>query len=95
MQGIQKQLLYLLNPERKESELKEKGLDKLPFDIDDQIYIEHTDADSLVKGLDSKIPLILEKVQLLSGVESERRKFIMKKLEKIMKLQKSCLAMSF
>ncbi len=34
MQGAQKQLLYLLNPERKGSELKEKDLDKLPFDID-------------------------------------------------------------
>lgn len=33
MQGHQKQNLYLLNPDRKE---------KIPFDMDDQIYIEHT-----------------------------------------------------
>jgi len=31
MQGLQKPLLYLLNPKHK---------DKLPFDIDDQIYVE-------------------------------------------------------
>ena len=49
----------------------------------DQIYIEHKDKSSLIAGLDKKIPLILDKVQLLSGVESERRKSIKIKLEKL------------
>ena len=76
MQGIQKQLLYTVNPAR----LKETPL---PFDMGDQIYIEHKDKSSLIAGLDKKIPLILDKVQLLSGVESERRKSIKIKLEKL------------
>ena len=27
----------------------------MPFDIDDQIYVEHTDSDSLLEGLDKKL----------------------------------------
>lgn len=76
MQGLQKQLLYIVNPDR----LKEPPL---PFDMGDQIYIEHKDKSSLITGLDKKIPLILDKVQLLSGFESEKRKNIKKKLDKL------------
>ena len=74
MQGLQKPVLYLLNPNRKE---------KLPFDIDDQIYIEHRNGETLEQGLDNKIPLLLDKLQLLSGFESERRERIRKKVDKL------------
>lgn len=73
MQGFQKPVLYLLNQNRKA---------KLPFDIDDQIYIEHKDKASLEKGIDNKIPLLLDKVQLTTGFESERRERIRKKIGK-------------
>ena len=76
MQGLQKQLLYILNPERLEPK-------KLPFDIDDKIYIEQTNKSSLVDGLNKKIPLIIEKIQLLSGFESEKRKYVKEKLAKL------------
>ncbi len=75
MEGLQKPLLYILNPER----LKNNN-NKLPFDIDDQIYIEHKDKETLISGLDKKISLILDKIQLLSGSESEKRKYIKNKL---------------
>lgn len=67
MQGLQKPLIYVLNQNRKE---------KLPFDIDDQIYVQHTDGSSLYAGLDKKIPLIINKVKLLSGFESAQREHV-------------------
>ena len=76
MLGLQKPLLYLLNPDRK-NQLPDR---KLPFDMDDQIYIEHTDGKSLEKGLDNKIALLLEKVRLVSGFEKDQREHIKKKL---------------
>lgn len=71
MQGLQKPILYFLNPKRKE---------KLPFDIDDQIYVEHTDGNSLIAGLDKKIPLIIDKVELLSGYESAQKEMVQEKV---------------
>jgi hypothetical protein len=79
MLGLQKPLLYLLNPKRK-NELPDG---KLPFDMDDQIYIEHTDGTSLEKGLDNKIGLLLEKVRLLSGFERDQREHVKEKLLKL------------
>lgn len=60
----------MLNPKRKQT---------LPFDIDDQIYVEHTDKSTLVKGLDNKLPLIIKKVQLLTGYESDQGELVRKK----------------
>lgn len=80
MEGLQKPLLYILNPER----LIDNN-NKLPFDIDDQIYIEHKDKETLISGLDKNIPLLLDKIQLLSGSESEKRKYIKNKLEALSK----------
>lgn len=74
MQGLQKPLIYLLNPNKK---------DKLPFDIDDQIYVEHTDKDSLEKGLNDKMSLLIEKVRLLSGFETEQKNLIREKINKL------------
>jgi len=67
-------LLYLLNPERKE---------ELPFDIDDQIYIRYTDDESLEDGLNKKMPLLIEKVLLPSGFQSEQRNLIQIKLNQL------------
>lgn len=69
MQGLQKPLIYLLNPEK----LNIKNGVKLPFDIDDQIYIEHHDAKTLLKGLDNKIQLITDKLILASGFDVSQR----------------------
>jgi hypothetical protein len=74
MQGLQKPLLYLLNPKYEE---------ELPFDIDDQIYIEHTDENSLVEGLNSKMPLLIDKLLLLTGFETQQRELIKTKLDKL------------
>ncbi|MBC8179737.1 hypothetical protein H8E88_01315 [candidate division KSB1 bacterium] len=79
MQGLQKPLLYLCNPERK----KVLPGEKFPFDTDDKIYIEHTDKESLEKGLDKELGLLLEKVKLLTGFESERRERIRIKVAKL------------
>lgn len=73
MQGLQKPLIYLLNPARKPD-------GKLPFDIDDQIYVEHNGKDALLTGMDKKISLVIEKVQLLSGFESARRTYVKEKV---------------
>lgn len=74
MQGLQKPLIYLLNPSQKKD---------LPFDMADQIYIEHTDEISLKKALDNKIPLLLEKVRLSSGFENEQKKLIKEKISSL------------
>ena len=74
MQGLQKPLLYLFNPEHKK---------ELPFDMDDQIYIEHTDPKSLKHGLANKIPLLLEKLRLITGFETEQKKLVEAKLKKL------------
>lgn len=74
MQGLQKPLIYMLNPNRK---------DKLPFDIDDQIYVQHTDSETLEKGLESKIPLLMDKLLLITGFSTEMKKTVKAKLEKL------------
>jgi len=83
MQGLQKQVLYLLNPDRLSGELEKWKLGKLPFDIDDQIYVEHTDEKSLENGLDKNIPLIIDKVRLLSGYETEFRQNLTERSNKL------------
>jgi len=72
MQGLKKPLIYLLNPNLKE---------KLPFDIDDQIYVEHTDDTSLISGLNNKMPLLLDKLLLITGFETEQRELISQKVK--------------
>jgi len=67
----------LVNPDRKRK--LPKG--KLPFDIDDQIYVEHTDAKSLEKEMDKKIGLLIDKVRLLSGFESAQKNMVKSKLD--------------
>jgi hypothetical protein len=74
MQGLQKPVLYVLNPKKKE---------KLPFDIDDQIYVEHTDTKTLERGLNNKISLIIDKVQLLSGFEKDQKDMVKKKVDRL------------
>ena len=55
MQGLQKPIIYLYNPNHIDVE---KGM-KLPFDIDDQIYIEHSDSKTLLDGFNNKISFII------------------------------------
>lgn len=74
MQGLQKPLVYLLNPSRKS---------ELPFDIDDQIYVEHTDEKTLLEGIEKKISLVIKKVQLLTGYESGLREHVKEKLKQL------------
>ncbi len=74
MQGLQKQLLYILNP----NQLKEK--DELPFDISDQMYIKHTDEKSLLAGLEKELPFVIQKVLLLTDFESAQKSKIEEKL---------------
>lgn len=72
MQGLQKPLLYLFNPGHKS---------ELPFDMDDQIYIEHTDSKTLEHGLSNKIPLLLDKLLLITGFKTEQKRLIESKLK--------------
>jgi hypothetical protein len=74
MQGLQKPLIYLLNPDRKS---------QLPFDIDDQIYVEHTSSIMLELGLSNKMPLLLEKLKLITGFDSEQADLIRSKLSEL------------
>ncbi|MGO9019404.1 MAG: hypothetical protein ACLQVJ_13755 [Syntrophobacteraceae bacterium] len=76
MQGLQKPVLYILNPGR-----KSEG--KLPFDMDDQIYIEHTDSNALEQGLSVKLPLLLNKLQLITGYSTELRRSLESKLRNL------------
>ena len=74
MQGLQKPLLYLFNPQHR---------CELPFDIDDQIYIEHSDSTTLEHGLSKKIPLLIEKLLLITGFKTEQKKLIESKLKNL------------
>lgn len=55
----------------------------MPFDIDDQIYVEHTDSQSLEKGLNNKMSLLIDKVILLSGFESAQKKLVQEKINNL------------
>jgi len=74
MQGHQKPVLYLLNPERNK---------ELPFDMDDQIYIKHNDAASLEEGLSKEMGLFIEKVRLSSGFETAQKELVRNKIDKL------------
>jgi hypothetical protein len=76
MQGLQKPILYVLNPER-------RGMEKLPFDMDDQIYTEHTNSSSLEQGLSNKMPLLLNKLQLITGYSTELKRLLGSKINKL------------
>jgi len=86
MQGLQKPVLYLLNPD-----WIKKNNAELPFDIDDQIYISHIDRDSLVAGLDREMPLLIDKVKLRSGFETEKKKHIKGKVDSLSKMARETL----
>jgi len=73
MQGLEKPLIYLLNPKRIKKE-------ELPFDIGDQIYVEHSEEKALIEGLDNKIPLLTDKLIRLTGFETEQKAIIKSKL---------------
>ena len=74
MQGLHKPLIYLVNPKQKE---------KLPFDIDDQIYVEHSGAKSLIEGLNNKMKLLINKLILLTGFETEQNEVIKRKVDSL------------
>ncbi|MFZ5452690.1 MAG: hypothetical protein ACOZF2_12615 [Thermodesulfobacteriota bacterium] len=74
MQGLQKPLLYLFNPDHKKD---------LPFDMDDQIYIEHTDSITLEQGLSKKIPLLADKLRLITGFETKQKELVKTKLKEL------------
>jgi len=75
MMGLQKPVLYLHNPNRL------KG--KLPFDIDDQIYVEYTSKDELERKLEKKIEYIIEKVELFSEYQKRFRESLQQKVDKL------------
>jgi hypothetical protein len=76
MQGLQKQVMYLVNPSR-------LSRTKLPFDVDDQVYIEHTNEKGLAKEFEKHIPLVIDKIKLLAGWESDQRKLVSTKLARL------------
>ncbi len=77
MLGLQKPLFYLYNPER----LKEG--DKLPFDIDDQIYIQYTSQAELEQKLDKEMGLLINQVELYSEYEKRFRESVQEKVKRL------------
>ncbi len=72
MQGLQKPVLYLCNTERKQR--------KLPFDVDDQIYIPYTSREELEQKLEKEIEYVIDKVELYSRFEKLFRESLLQKV---------------
>lgn len=71
--GLGKPILYLVNPNTCKS-------NELPFDISQEIVIEHTSQEELNKGLQREVPLFLQKVKLYSEFQYRFRAEVEKKL---------------
>jgi hypothetical protein len=77
MMGLQKPVLYLYNP----GQIKKE--EKLPFDIDDQIYIEYTSKDELEQGLEKEMGLLIDKVELFSEYQKRFRESLQQKVDNL------------
>jgi hypothetical protein len=77
MMGLQKPVLYLYNPKQIKKE------EKLPFDIDDQIYIEYTSKEELELGLEKEMGLLIDKVELFSEYQKRFRESLQKKVDNL------------
>ncbi len=76
MQGLQKPLLYLYNP-------TQLGKEKLPFDVDCQIYIKHTSREELEQKLDKEMGPLIDKVELYSEFEKRFRESVQQKVDSL------------
>lgn len=89
MQGLGKPVVYLLNKEFDYN--GKRGTEAIPFDLSDQMVIEHSDESELIQKLEREIPLFIEKVQLSTFYGRKRIQFIQNKLDTLNENQKKVL----
>lgn len=77
--GMGKPCLYIVN----ESKLKYQDIEKLPFDISDQITVKYDSKEKLLSELEKEAPIFMMKVQLVSGYEKSLRENIKERLNRL------------
>lgn len=78
MQGLGKPVMYLVD--RTFSHNGQRGAKAIPFDLSDQMVIEHETAEELFMKLEKESSLFVEKVQLSTVYEKEFIDFVRKKI---------------
>jgi hypothetical protein len=81
MQGLGKPVIYLVDKNHAEMDLT--GVKAVPFDLSDQMVIEHKSGDELLTKFEKEVPAFIEKVQLSTVYEKEFVGFVKKKLPRI------------
>jgi len=78
MQGLGKPTIYLVD--RKFEHNDQKGAKAVPFDLSDQMVIEHETAAELLMKLEKETSHFIDKVQLSTVYEKEFVEFVKKKV---------------
>lgn len=81
MQGLGKPVVYLVD--RNFEHNGQRGARAVPFDLSDQMVIEHENAQELAARLEKEIPAFIAKVQLSTVYEKEFVEFVKKKIKKL------------
>lgn len=81
MQGLGKPIVYLVD--RNFEHEGKKGANAVPFDLSDQMVVEHESVKELLTKLEKEIPLFIAKVQLSTVYEKEFVEFVKKKIKKL------------
>ena len=68
VEGFGKPVIYLVDKNYKKN--GKSGVDTIPFDLSDQMVIEHSDKEELLSKLEKEIPVFIEKVQLSTIYEN-------------------------
>jgi len=77
MQGLEKPVVYLVDKDFEHD--GKRGANAVPFDLSDQMVIEHETAKELIEKLEKEIPAFIEKVQLSTVYEKEFVEFVKNK----------------
>lgn len=83
LQGLKKPVLPIYNRKSLQSELQLHGLAKMPFNIDDKTCLTYETETELEDKLTTEMFFIEERIELLTGLQSDQRAIIRRSLEKL------------
>lgn len=89
LMGLGKNSVYIVSNTLLKTE--NKTLKDIPFDLSDQLVIEHSSREELLEKLKKEIPLFIEKIQISTAYEKTFREYMENKIRKLDKEEKELL----
>lgn len=91
LMGLGKKSVYIVS--RNILEKEHKTINDLPFDLSDQLVIEHSSEEELLNKLEKEIPQFIEPIEKITGYDKRFREYMKEKLQALKQVSKKGHAM--